>query len=82
MIDENLASMAEWSKAVDLSSTGRKSAWVQTPLLAFKFLFLYFITAIAQSVERMALNHMVEGSSPSGGVRNIKPILQQSPLHY
>ncbi len=39
MIDENLASMAEWSKAVDLSSTGRKSAWVQTPLLAFKFLF-------------------------------------------
>ena len=54
------ASMAEWSKAVDLSSTGRKSAWVRTPLLA--------LTAIAQLVERTALNRVVVGSSPTGGV--------------
>ena len=26
--------MAEWSKALDLSSSGRKSAWVRTPLQA------------------------------------------------
>ena len=29
-----IASMAEWSKAVDLSSTPRMGAWVRTPLLA------------------------------------------------
>ena len=28
------ARMAEWSKALDLSSSGRLSAWVRTPLLA------------------------------------------------
>ena len=28
------ASVAEWSKALDSSSSGRKSAWVQTPPLA------------------------------------------------
>ena len=53
--------MAEWSKAVDLSSTGRKSAWVRTPLLA--------LTAIAQLVERTAFNRVVVGSSPTGGVK-------------
>ena len=29
--------MAEWSKALDLSSSGRKSAWVRTPLQALFF---------------------------------------------
>ena len=30
--------MAEWSKALDLSSSGRKSAWVRTPLQALFWL--------------------------------------------
>ena len=30
--------MAEWSKALDLSSSGRKSAWVRTPLQALFYL--------------------------------------------
>ena len=30
--------VAEWSKALDLSSSGRKSAWVRTPLQALFFL--------------------------------------------
>ena len=50
--------MAEWSKAPDSSSGGRKSAWVRTPLLA--------LTAIAQLVERTALNRVVVGSIPTG----------------
>ena len=31
------ASMAEWSKALDLSSSIRKNAWVRTPLEAPRF---------------------------------------------
>ena len=31
------ASMAEWSKALDLSSSIRKNAWVRTPLEALNF---------------------------------------------
>ena len=29
--------MAEWSKALDLSSSGHQSAWVRTPLQALLF---------------------------------------------
>ena len=37
-LSSNRAWMAEWSKALDLSSSGRKSAWVRTPLQALFYL--------------------------------------------
>ena len=35
--EQQRASMAEWSKALDLSSSIRKNAWVRTPLEASPF---------------------------------------------
>ena len=36
-LSSNRAWMAEWSKALDLSSSIRKNAWVRTPLEASPF---------------------------------------------
>ncbi|KAL7165471.1 hypothetical protein ACSBR2_041204 [Camellia fascicularis] len=42
--------MAEWSKAPDSSSGLREKAWVQIPLLTFKF-FLYLFIYLTFSAE-------------------------------
>ena len=52
--------MAEWSKAPDSSSGGRKSAWVRTPLHA--------LLVIAQLVEQWTVNPCVAGSSPANEI--------------
>ena len=63
------ASMAEWSKALDLSSSIRKNAWVRTPLEA-----LFCLQGPKQFthpsswpnwIRRETTNLEIEGSSPS-----------------
>ena len=66
------ASMAEWSKALDLSSSIRKNAWVRTPLEA-----LFCLQGPKQFthpsswpnwIRRETTNLEIEGSSPSEDV--------------
>ena len=54
------ASMAEWSKALDLSSSIRKNAQVRTLLEADH-------ASVAQLAARRIHSPKVEGSTPSGG---------------
>ncbi len=63
------ASMAEWSKALDLSSSIRKNAQVRTLLEAFPSQ-----ASVAQLAARRIHSPKVEGSTPSGGT-----FLQASP---
>ena len=52
--------MAEWSKALDLSSSIRKNAQVRTLLEAD-------LASVAQLAARRIHSPKVEGSTPSGG---------------
>ena len=54
--------MAEWSKALDLSSSIRKNAQVRTLLEAFPSK-----ASVAQLAARRIHSPKVEGSTPSGG---------------
>ena len=54
--------MAEWSKALDLSSSIRKNAQVRTLLEAFPSQ-----ASVAQLAARRIHSPKVEGSTPSGG---------------
>ncbi len=42
--------LAEWSKAPDLSSGTRKSAWVRTPYPTMKFCFGYFYVLLINMI--------------------------------
>ena len=53
--------MAEWSKALDLSSSIRKNAWVRTPLEAYRFVRE---SSWPNWIRRETTNLEIEGSSP------------------
>ena len=59
------ASMAEWSKALDLSSSIRKNAWVRTPLEAYPFASYKHKSSWPNWIRRETTNLEIEGSSPS-----------------
>ena len=61
--------MAEWSKALDLSSSIRKNAWVRTPLEA-SFLggIITKMSSWPNWIRRETTNLEIEGSSPSEDV--------------
>ena len=58
--------MAEWSKALDLSSSIRKNAWVRTPLEAFLVHQMFRAKSSWPNwIRRETTNLEIEGSSPS-----------------
>ena len=63
--EQQRASMAEWSKALDLSSSIRKNAWVRTPLEAYPFASYKHKSSWPNWIRRETTNLEIEGSSPS-----------------
>ena len=52
------------ARATVLAAKGNMGMHSDTPLVS-----LYFYSSLAQSVERVTVNHDVAGSSPAGGAK-------------
>ena len=70
--------MAEWSKALDLSSSIRENAWVRTPLEALFCIPRFAFTDLSSWpnwIRRETTNLEIGGSSPSEDVQRTRGLV-------